>query len=229
MPRKAFRELDYEERVEPGAPQARRSRKAFRELPEDEDLTQFAVVVPATVCVLLNALLAVQLGALQGHLPVNFLLEVIYLAVTTVLAALIDRHALLHMFLDSRARVLNCSAAMGVILSVLKLSLVHEATWNSGLGELNLIRSWRLESFYGSACCMYLATYFAMKVLHNEEFCIDRAAKKMTAYAVSGIALGIFSGLFAVSSSLGWLVVLHAMLMAWSVSQCRLHRKGSYA
>ena len=36
-------------------------------------------------------------------------------------------HLRLHMFLDSRARVLNCSAAMGVILSVLKLSLVHEA------------------------------------------------------------------------------------------------------
>jgi len=224
----------------------RRPRRAFRALEgEDEDGLLFLITaVAASASALLNAALAASLGGLLGpvslwQLPVDFVAESVYLISAAAVAAFIDSKALLAMFLDSRVRLLNCSAAMGTILAVLKLSLVKEVPVSESLwpsltlashlasGELQLnplIRlGTRVESVYGSTCCMYLATYFAMKVLHNEEFRIDRAAKKLAAYAVSGVAFSIFSGLFTVPSTLGWLVVLHALLVAWTVAQCRYH------
>jgi len=234
--------------------QERVQRRAFRGFDEDREeesaLIGVLAAVPTWVCLAADCGIALHLSQLLSSysiydLPADFLAESIYLVVTTAIACTIDMHALLAMFSVSHVRKLNWAAATGIILSVLKLSIVNKVRnydnfrlptismaydLMSGQLQLNpLVRDgseWHLESVYGSACCAYLATYFAMSVLYNEDFRIDRFARKMVLYAVSGTALGMFSGLFASQSSMGWLLVLHALLVAWAVAQCKTHSKS---
>jgi len=252
MPRKAFRGIDDDD-DEGAQAHIRRGhfklpRKAFRGLSEDDEhdvLLDAITKLPSKVCLLFDMYLAVQLAGLLGpisftELPPDFVAEGIYLLVTTAIACAIDMQALSGMFLTSSVRALNVAAGLGVILSVLKLSIINKVSdydhvrlptmslaydLASGKLQLNpLVRSgseWCVESVFGSVCCSYLASVFSMSVLYNGKFSLDRVGKKLLLYSVSAIALGMFSGIFATQSSFGWLLVLHAVLVAWSVMQCK--------
>mmetsp|Transcript_41309 Transcript_41309/g.95646 ORF Transcript_41309/g.95646 Transcript_41309/m.95646 type:complete len:256 (-) Transcript_41309:151-918(-) len=254
MPGKAFRTLDDELGATPlfpdlfGPPSSSQkplSRKAFRCIDSDfnDDSKLAALFASALVllCVLADIIilrgLATQVRTFDAaHLPASLLVEAAYLIAATVVASFIDLQALLSMFLETEWKILNWAAATGVICSVLKLSMASKArNYNSVLsmlsGELQphslFSAQGQLESWYGSSCCIYLATYFAMLVIYNGQFQLGKVAKKIVVYGVSGIALGMFRGVFA-KQSMGWLIVMHALAVAWAVAQCKRHVAGSF-
>jgi hypothetical protein len=215
-----------------------------------DDLVLIVIVgLPALVALVMNLVIAANLVSLSmdmsfADIPADVAAGFIYIISALGTACVIDQVAVIFMFFKTRALVLNWIASIGVVCAGLKLAMVNKVrnydtmrapTVNlaydlvSGDLQLNaLIRDgsqWHWEAHFGNICCIYLATFFAFKVFTANRFRVDKLKKKSVYYFGASLTMAAFGGFFspANGSAVGWLLLLHMLILVWAFFQSQVH------
>jgi len=180
------------------------------------------------------------------ELPTDIWAGLIYTVASLGTACLIDRLAVVHMFVNAQALPLNWIAAVGVTFASLKLAMVNRVrnyetvsmpnvamAYDLVSGDLQLnalVRDgseWYWEAHFGNISCTYLATTFAFTLLSANRFRARQLMTKSALYLGASLTLGTFSGFFASAGGPGirWLLLLHLLIPV--VACCQPHVRGN--